>query len=94
MNGESDQKSARNKSDVKFNFLSEVCSQILCIFNHYRFISIPKKKYHKFKKAQNLENGEFYEKSAQNKKDVEFDFTSNIYIKFPVPSTILLILQK
>ena len=28
INGESDQKSAPNKSDVKFNFLSEVWSQI------------------------------------------------------------------
>ena len=29
----------------------------------------------KLKKAQNLENGESDEKSAQNKKDVKFDFT-------------------
>ena len=48
-----------------------------------------KKSFKKLKKAQNLENGEFYEKSAWNKKDVKFDFTSNVFIKFPVSSTIL-----
>ena len=33
------------------------------------------------KKNQNLENGEFYEKSALNKKDVKFDFTLDMFYK-------------
>ena len=39
------------------------------------------KKYQKFKKVKNLENGEFDEKSAGNKKDVKFDFTSDMFYK-------------
>ena len=64
VNGVSDQKSVRNKRDVEFNFLYfvkirfNVSSTIIVLF---RF---QKNKYQKLKKAQNLENGEFYEKSA------------------------------
>ena len=46
---------------VKFN----VSSTIIVLFQFKE----------KLKKNQNLENGEFDEKSAQNKKDVKFDFT-------------------
>ena len=35
----------------------------------------------KIKKVQNLENGAFDEKSVQNKKDVEFDFISDMFHK-------------
>ena len=45
------------------------------------FYSNSKKDTQKLKKTQNLENGEFYEKSAQNKKDVKFDFTSEMFKK-------------
>ena len=41
------------------------------------FYSNYKQKVENSKKAQNLKNGEFYEKNAQNKKDVEFDFASD-----------------
>ena len=43
LNGESDQKCARNKRDVEFHFLYGMCHQIECIYNHYHFIPIPKK---------------------------------------------------
>ena len=39
VNGESDKKNVTNKKDAKFNFLSGVCYQIECIFNHYSFIT-------------------------------------------------------
>ena len=42
-NGKSNQKSVTNKKDGQFNLLSGVCHQILCIFNHYGFITISKK---------------------------------------------------
>ena len=48
-NGESYQKSATNKRDRKFNILSEICHQIECIFNHYSYITIPKKQTQKLK---------------------------------------------
>ena len=35
----------------------------------------------KLKKTQHFETGELDEKSAQNKKDVEFDFTSDVFHK-------------
>ena len=35
----------------------------------------------KLKKTQNLGNGECYEKSLLNKKDVKFDFTSDMFYK-------------
>ena len=43
VNGESYEKSARNKREVKFNFLTEIFHQIYCISNHYSSIAIPKK---------------------------------------------------
>ena len=39
------------------------------------------KKYQKLKKVKNLENGEFDEKRAENKKDVKFYFTSDVFYK-------------
>ena len=43
INGESNKKSVKNKSDGKFNFLYGMCCQIWCIYNQYRFIAIPLK---------------------------------------------------
>ena len=45
------------------------------------FYSNFKKSTPKLKKTQNIENGEFDKKSAQNKKDVKFDFTSDMFYK-------------
>ena len=94
MNGESDQKSARNKSDVKFNFLSGVCSQILCIFNHYRFISIPKKSTKNSKKLKISKTVNFTKKVHRTKKMQNLISHQTCSIKFPVSSIIFLILQQ
>ena len=59
---------------VKFN----VSSTIIVLFQFKE----------KLKKPQNLENGEFDEKSAGIKKDVKHDFTYIGSIKYPVSSTI------
>ena len=64
VNGESDTKSARNKRDVKSNYLSDKYHQILCISNHYSYITISKKYTQKTKKSQYLKSGRFYQKSA------------------------------
>ena len=40
-----------------------------------------KKSTQKLIKVQNIENGKFDEKSAQNKKDVKFDFASDMFYK-------------
>ena len=48
-----------------------------CIFNQYRVITIPKKDPQKLEKAHYLINDDFDHKNAQNKKDVEFNFSSD-----------------
>ena len=52
----------------------DVSSTIIILFQF-------KKSTQKLKKVQNIENGKFDEKSAQNKKDVKFDFTSDMFHK-------------
>ena len=54
---------------IRFN----VSSTIIVLFE------FTKKQLEISKKAQNLENDDFDEKNAQNKKDVKFDFASDIF---------------
>ena len=81
VNGVSDQKGARNKRDVEFNFLYfvktrfNVSSTIIVLFQF-------QKKVPKIKKGQNLENGEFYEKSAYNKKCKILFYTRHVLQNF------------
>ena len=62
-------------SYVKCGIRFDVSSTIIVLFKL-------KKKLENSKKAQNLKNGEFDEKNAQNKKDVKFDFASEMFYTF------------